>query len=259
VQQVKNANDVKPVLQHSGCAERAKYDPQASVRINAYAGISLVSISLLAMMFLFSSPILLGYELAAGVFSIVLGVTMLSRFLENKFSYWWVELIRWPVFIALFIQLSTAAYPNTIQQTIIIDKPDNVIFEYVTVPTLWHEWHPQSLSVKPELLISFSEGQEFDEVIQTSFGKDEMSWKVEVNQPNIQWVATAYNHTKDVNIRLQYDLIDRSDKTEFTRTLNYEMPNFILHVANFIYFKRYMTDKSWHSLESLKAFVENNK
>lgn len=259
LQQVKHIDDLKPVLQHDGCVERKKYDPQTSKRMNAYAGFSLVSISLLAVMFLFNSPVLTSYELMAGVFSIVLGVTMLSRFLENKFKFWWVELIRWPIFIGLFLHLATAAYPNTIQQTITIDKPANVIFEYVTVPTLWHEWHPQSLSVTPELLTSFAEGQTFDEVIQTSLGKDDMSWDVEVNNPNLQWAARAYNHTKDVNIRLQYDFKEEGGKTVFTRTLNYEVPNFIFHVANFIYFKRHMTDKSWHSLESLKGFVEKHK
>lgn len=258
-QQVSQQAEVKPLLQHDGCDDRKKYDPKTSFKVNAYAGFSLISIALLAIMFLFDSPKLSAYELSAGVFSIVLGVVMLSRFLENRFQFWWFELIRWPVFAVLFWSLATSAGPNHIQQTITINKPANVIFEYVTVPNLWHEWHPQSLSVEPERLSSFQEGQVFDEVIQTSFGKDDMSWVVEVNDPDKQWIARAYNHTKGVNIRLRYDLTAQGDKTVFQRTLDYEMPNFILRVANFIYFKQYMINQSWHSLESLKAYVETNK
>ena len=258
-QQIKGQTEIKPMLQHDGCLSREKYDPKTTLKVNVYAGFSLISISLLAVMFLFNSPTLVAEELAMGVFSIVLGVTMLSRFLENKFEYWWVEAIRWPIFSILFFNLATSAYPNTIKQSIVIDKPADVIFNYVTVPTLWHEWHPQSLSVEPELLTSFQKGQTFDEVIQTSFGKDDMSWLVELNESGKTWVASAYNHTKDVNIRLQYDLVETDGATHFTRTLDYEMPNFILHVANFVYFKKYMTEKSQHSIESLRDFVEENK
>jgi hypothetical protein len=82
---------------------------------------------------------------------------------------------------------------------------------------------------------------------------------VEQNIPNELWVARAYNHTKGVNIRLRYDLVVKAESTQFTRTLHYEMPNFMLHVANFLYFNKYMTEKSWHSLESLKSFLETNK
>jgi alkylglycerol monooxygenase len=246
-------------LQHDGCTDRKKYDPKTTKLVNVYAGFSLVSISLLAIMFLFNSPRLAALELGASVLSIVLGLTMLSRFLENNLKYAWVEFIRWPVFIAIFWSLATTATHHNISQTIIINKSSEAVFEYVTVPNLWHEWHPQSLSVEPELHSSFQQGQAFDEVIQTSFGKDDMSWVVEQNIPNELWVARAYNHTKGVNIRLRYDLVVKAESTQFTRTLHYEMPNFMLHVANFLYFNKYMTEKSWHSLESLKSFLETNK
>lgn len=244
------------MLQHDGCDERVKFDPKTTPAVNVYVGISFAVIMLLTVMFLFNSPILSALNLSAGVFSIVLGVTMLNRFLENKFQFWYIELIRWPVLIAVFWSLATSAIPSQIKQSLTIQKPAQQVFDYVTVPTLWHEWHSQSLSVEPELMTSFQLGQKFNEVIQTSLGQDQMSWVVEEYVAGERWAASAYNHTKDVNVRLTYDLVPNGEETLFTRTLDYEVPNFIYHVANVLYFNKQMKEQSMHSMESLKSVVE---
>ena len=152
----------------------------------------------------------------------------------------------------------TTALPSQVVQTIKIDRSAATIFQYVTIPNLWHEWHPQSLSVVPELTSSFQQGQTFNEVIQTAMGQDDLVWEVQVNNPNIQWIAKAYNPKKDVHIQLKYDLVSDGESTVFTRTLDYQMPNFIFHVLNMLYFNQYMIDQSWHSLESLKAHIQEN-
>ena len=248
----------KQILQHDGSLDREKYDPVTTRPAKIYAGLSMLSIITLSVMFIFNGPILTTVEVLAGLFSIILGLVMLNQFLEYKFKYWIVECIRWPVFIALFWQLATTALPSQVVQTIKIDRSAATIFQYVTIPNLWHEWHPQSLSVVPELTSSFQQGQTFNEVIQTAMGQDDLVWEVQVNNPNIQWIAKAYNPKKDVHIQLKYDLVSDGESTVFTRTLDYQMPNFIFHVLNMLYFNQYMIDQSWHSLESLKAYIEEN-
>lgn len=249
----------KQILQHDGCENRKKFDPQTTGFLKTYAGLSLLSIMMLLVMFVFNGPILSFEEVVLGLFSIVVGLLILNQFLENNVKYWLVECIRLPVFVALFWQLSTSALPSQIVQTIKIDKPSEVIFDYVTIPNLWHEWHPQSLSVTPELDVSFKKGQRFNEEIKTALGTDDLVWEVLEHESDKRWVAKAYNPNKGVNIQLMYELEEESGSTHFTRTLNYQMPNFLYHVINMLYFNTYMIDQSQHALESLKQYVEKYK
>ncbi len=247
------------VLQHDGVGERKKYNPKTSKLANYYAAFSLASLGLLAVMFLFKSPILTAVELLAGTVTIVSGIVMLNHFLEGKVSYWYLECIRWPVFIWLFVSLATAPVGSQVVQSISINKPASEVYQYITVPTLWHEWHEQSLSVTPALDSSFKKGQTFQEVIKTKLGEDHMSWQVELSDENTQWVANAYNIDKGVEIRLQYDFLEKDGQTYFTRTLNYDVPNFLYHVVNVLYFNKLMIKKSQHAMESLKIKMESNK
>lgn len=253
-------NDCKQqfdALQHDGCDNREKFDPQASKGVRWYAGISMVMLGIFAVMYLFKSPLLDKGELLLGAASLIAGVIMINRFMENRFNLGWVELIRVPILIVLMVELATAPVMNQIQQTIIINASSNKVFEYVTVPTKWHEWHHQSLWVKPELLSSFQEGQRFEEEIQTLLGNDPMSWEVKEHNQDKAWEAHAYNHNKDANIHLRYEFKEIDTETEFTRTLNYETPNFLLHMANQLYFMSHMKDESMHALDSLKSKVED--
>lgn len=243
-------------LQHDGCDNRQKFDPQTTSKVRAYVGISMGVLALFAIMYLFKSPILDTTELLVGALSLVAGVIMLNRFMENKFQYGWIEVIRVPVLLFLTIQLASAPVMNHFDQTIRIKATPNQIFEYVTVPTRWHEWHHQSLWVKPEQMTSFQKGQVFEEEIQTLLGKDPMSWNVIEHKQDIMWEAHAYNHRKDANIQLRYDFKEVNGETDFTRTLHYETPNFLLHMLNQLYFMSHMKAQSWQALESLKAEIE---
>lgn len=244
-------------LQHDGCDNRNKFDPQTTKKIRWYSGISMTLLGVFAIMFLFKSPLLEKWELFLGAGSLLAGVIMINRFMENRFQLAWFELIRVPVLLFLIVEIATAPVMNQIQQRIVINAAPNKVFEYVTVPTRWHEWHHQSLWVKPEIQTSFQVGQTFEEEIQTLLGKDPMSWSVIENKQNQVWEAHAFNHNKGANIQLRYDLLATDNGTEFTRTLNYETPNFLLHMANQLYFMGHMKEESMAALESLKSKVES--
>ena len=253
-----DCRETRDKLQHDGCSDRGKFDPQTSRPIKIYVGVSMGMLGIFAVMYLFKSPLLTGYELLLGSASLVAGVVMINRFLENKFRFAWIEIIRVPLLLGITVQLAVAPVMNQFSQTLTIQAPAHQVFEYVTVPTKWHEWHHQSLSVVPPLETSFQKDQRFDEVIQTLLGKDDMSWNVVQHKQDLLWEAHAYNHTKDANIRLKYDLVDSNGATEFTRTLHYETPNFLLHMLNQLYFNQHMRSESWKALEALKAQLERS-
>ncbi len=249
--------DADSSLQHDGIADHDKFDPKTSKLANIYVGFSMLAMVVLAVMFLFKSPILQTHELLLGVVNIVLGVYMLNRFLEGRFQYWFIECIRWPLYLFLTINLATAPVTSKIVQSLVINKPVSEVYSYVTIPTLWHEWHKQSLSVEPALMASFEKEQVFNEVIQTKLGQDHLSWIVQTSEKDKQWIATAFNEDKKVDIRLQYDFESRNGQTYFTRTLHYDVPNFLYHVVNVLYFNKQMHKKSKLAIEHLKEKVES--
>ena len=243
-------------LQHDGCSQREKFNPKTSRKVNIYGGVSLMSLSLFAVMFLFKAPILLAWELLIGSFVIVSGLWFLNRFLENNFRFAFFEAVRVLIFMGLFIHVSVAPVNTQLVNRIEIHAPIAQIYNYVSTPDLWHEWHSQSLWVKPKLNRSLQQADVFEELIQTQLGQDHLSWQVKVSESPTLWVATAYNHDKDVNIRLQYALEQNGPHSEFVRTLDYEVPNFLYHLLNSLYFKKQMTKKSAHALEALKIKIE---
>ena len=246
-------------LQHDGVEDRPKYNPQASKGANIYAGLSMVSLGILAVMFLFRSPTLDSLQLTAGVFSIVGGVIMLNRFLENRFQFWYVELLRWPVLLVLSTQLAiTGSMTTVVNHTTIKQSPD-VVFEYVSNPNRWKEWHFQSISAKPEKDYGLVRGDEFDEVIKTPLGYDDLQWRVIESESNQRWVANAYNPAKNIQIELKYELVAASEtETLFTRTLTYEVPNFFWYAINAVYFKPTVSGHSQQALDALKEKMEGS-
>lgn len=248
----------KVYLQHDGVSDRPKYDPQASSAANVYAGISMLALGVLAVMFLFRSPTLDGTQLSAGVFAIVGGVIMLNRFLENRFAFWYVELLRWPVLLVLSVQLAVTGSITTVVNQVTIERSAQTTYDYVSNPNRWKEWHFQSLSVTPERDYGLDRGEEFDEVIQTPLGTDDLQWRVIESEAPTRWIANAYNPAKNIQIALQYDLTEvNATQTLFTRTLTYEVPNFLWYAINAVYFKPTVSGHSQQALDALKHTLES--
>ncbi len=249
-------------LQHDGVAERPKYDPQTSLKVNVYAGLTLLSLGGLAIMFLFRSPTLSAEQLAYGVFAIVGGVVMVNRFLENQFRFWFIECIRWPVAIYLTIQLAVTGSVTTVVNSITMAQPAVVVYDYVTNPNRWREWHFQSVSVTPERDYALVRGDTFDEIIRTPLGEDFLQWRVIENVENRLWIANGYNAAKNIHIELTYELNTvgvGQGQTEFTRTLRYEVPNFFWHAVNAVYFKPQVHGHSQLALTALQQKLSEPK
>jgi|GEM_PF-987415 len=257
-------------LQHDGTSDRQKFNPVTSTWAKVYAGVSMMSLVMLASMYLFKSPILSALQASAGALIIVVGVWQLNRLLEAKFNLIFIEALRLPAFVWLFYSLATSPVVQTLQQDIQINLPKESVYQYVTQPVLWHEWHHQSLEVLLDLEQPFHQneavsshsltaGEAFKERIQTQLGEDKVVWEVLEHEENKKWLAHGYNETKDSNIYLTYELITNEQGTHFTRHLSYELPNFLFHVINELYFRKKMQEKSNIALKNLKLVLENKE
>lgn len=249
--------DEPMMLQRDGVTTRPKYNPIASGFANTYSAISMLALGGLAIMFLFRSPELESRQLIAGIFAIIGGVIMLNRFLEGRYRFWYVELVRWPVLIVLATQLAITGSITTVTNQVTILQPSAVVYEYVSNPNRWKEWHFQSISVEPNRDYGLSRGDEFDEVIETPVGYDDLQWRVIESDTNKRWIANAYNPAKNVQVELKYEFIENNQgQTLFTRTLTYEIPNFFWHAINVVYFKPSVKGHSQEALDALKAKLD---
>jgi len=245
-------------MQKSGCVNREKYDPQVSLLVKIYVGFCLLSIIALTVMFTFLAPVLSASQLAIGAILILLGLVVTTDFLEGNRKYALIEIVRLPVlaWFASTLWLTTAT--THISNTIMMDKTPSAVLAYASTPARWPEWHPQSSKVYVESQKPLQQGEKFEEDILTAIGENHLQWEIIESTPSAIWVAKAYNQNNGVNIVLTYKVENINGKTQFIRELDYTLPNFLLLVANEIFFRRDVENKSAYSLQRLKAAIESN-
>jgi hypothetical protein len=124
--------------------------------------------------------------------------------------------------------------PVTIHNEIEIAVPAERLFNYVTRPWLWHEWHPSSKSAQADK-DPLEESDEFTELIEVQplapfppRMQRETRYAVIESDPYHAWVCEG--EMKDGWIRIRYDFEEKGRVTFFARTLDFSVsgPNRIL-------------------------------
>lgn len=101
------------------------------------------------------------------------------------------------------------------------------LYNYVTQPWLWHEWHPSSKSAKAGQSF-LANGDEFEEIVEVQPLAPlpfrmlrHAAYTVTESVPFHTWEATG--KTKDGWIRIRYDFEQRDGSTIFTRALDFDV------------------------------------
>ena len=124
--------------------------------------------------------------------------------------------------------------PVTIHNEIEIAVPAKNLFDYVTKPWFWHEWHPSSISAQTTNSV-LGKGHEFEELIEVQplaplppRLRRITRYRVVDSAPFHTW--TAEGKMKDGWIRIRYDFEAKGGVTFFARTLDFSVsgPNRIL-------------------------------
>jgi len=124
--------------------------------------------------------------------------------------------------------------PVTLHNEIEIAVTAKDLFNYVTQPGQWHEWHPSSKSATPAQG-SLSAGDEFEELIEVQPLAPlpprmlrTTHYKVVECVPFQTWAVEG--KMKDGWIRIHYDFEEKGRVTFFARTLDFSVsgPNRIL-------------------------------
>ncbi len=129
------------------------------------------------------------------------------------------------------------------------------LFNYVTQPWLWHEWHPNSISAT-ENPNGLKVGDTFQEMIRLKpldplpviFNR-ETSYTVLVSQPDTQWIVEG--KTNNGALRIQYDFEKISEnRVLFKRTLSFKVEGHLRVMSYFLV--KNMKKTSVIALDNLK-------
>lgn len=126
------------------------------------------------------------------------------------------------------------------------------VYDYVTRPVRWKEWHPSSRrvdGVEDEPLVA---GRRFEEDVVAAGRARRLTWLVEESRPGERWRASAYM-ADGSTVRLCYEFAEGAGGTVFTRTLDYVLAPALLRWANDLFMWRRVEKESVHALANLRA------
>lgn len=137
-----------------------------------------------------------------------------------------------------------------VQLTERIPVPPARVYDYVTRPARWKEWHPASLGTPGHGDESLSAGATFEENIRSAGFTRRLHWTVVDSVPPRVWEAHA-RMADGSAVRLRYELDAEAGGTRFRRTLSYHIRPRLLRLANDLLLWRKVRAESEKALRNL--------
>jgi len=142
---------------------------------------------------------------------------------------------------------------------IVIQIAPETVFDYVTQPWLWHEWHPNSKSARADVE-RLAVGDGFDEVIEVQPLAPlpprmirQTRYMVEQSEPGVLWQVRG--DTGDGWLVIRYQLEAAGEGTRFVRTLTFDVSGVTRLLLPAL--KRQMLKTSIQALANLKQKLES--
>lgn len=148
---------------------------------------------------------------------------------------------------------------TVLRQRVDIPAPPAVVYDYVTRPLRWQEWHASSLGVQGVADESLVAGRRFEEDVSTAGGlRRHLTWLVEDSRPAQHWRASAYMPDGST-VRLHYAFTATATGTRFERTLDYVIASRFLRVIDGLWLSRRIQHESEAALEKLRQHFEGRR
>ena len=140
---------------------------------------------------------------------------------------------------------------NSIQ----ISQPLEQVFDFITTPGKWPQWHPASVRVSGNAGHSLLQGEEVTEEISVAGRRGQVIWLVRERNSPRRWVIDGTG--KDGGrATITYTLTPHPDGTNFERELVYTMPNALLTILDWLIIRSHMKADSVEALQRLKRLLE---
>jgi uncharacterized protein YndB with AHSA1/START domain len=140
---------------------------------------------------------------------------------------------------------------NSIQ----IRRPIEQVFDFITTPANWPQWHPASVSVTRNADHSLRRGEEVTEDISVAGRRGQVTWLVRERTSPHRWVIDGTGKHGG-RATITYVLTQGFDGTNFEREIVYTMPNALLAVLDWLIIRSRMKTDSMEALQRLKRLLE---
>lgn len=138
-----------------------------------------------------------------------------------------------------------------LRQSIEIAASPAALYDYVSRPLRWKEWHHSSQEVRGVVDESLVAGRRFEESVVAAGGlKRELTWLVEESHPGKRWRASAYM-ADGSTVRLCYEFEAVTAGARFTRTLDYAVAPLLLRWLNRFFLQSKVEAESLAALQRL--------
>src|SRR5262245_17136280 len=137
-----------------------------------------------------------------------------------------------------------------------ICQPIKQVFDFITTPGNWPQWHPASVSVEGNADHSLLPGEQITENIAVAGHHGQLRWLVRERCAPHRWVIDGTGKDGG-HATITYTLTRNSDGTTFERELVYTMPNPLLAVLDWLIIRSRMKADSAKALQRLKLLLES--
>ncbi|MGF6471023.1 uncharacterized protein YndB with AHSA1/START domain [Paraburkholderia youngii] len=142
-----------------------------------------------------------------------------------------------------------------IATVISIERPDTVVFDYVTTPAHWPRWHPSSLSVRGAIDHSLNVGEQVAEEFRVAGRRGSVLWTVAVRDRPRKWAIVGTIDGKPAGT-VSYALTPVASGTRFEREFVYRAPTLWFAVLNVLFVRTRIQQESDEAVARLKKALE---
>lgn len=173
------------------------------------------------------------------------------------------------LFAALLILLGAAAIlllpvPRAwrdvthIVNQVTIAQPDAVVFDYVSTPANWPDWHPSSLAVTGAADHPLLPGEQVTETFLVAGRRGKVVWTVvERSRPSVWMIQGTIDGREAGTVR--YTLAPTPQGTRFRRDFSYAAPNLLFALTNRLLLRKRIEAESTEAVTRLRAVLEARK
>jgi uncharacterized protein YndB with AHSA1/START domain len=137
-----------------------------------------------------------------------------------------------------------------------IRKPVEQVFDYVTTPGHWPEWHPSSLAVNGNTDHSLQVGEQVTEDYRVAGRRGRVVGQVCERVVPHRWMIEGKLVGRTGGGTVAYTLTSEDTGTFFEREFVYPTPNVVYAVLDWLIFRRQITAESSQALRQLKQILE---
>nr|WP_254615887.1 SRPBCC family protein [Cupriavidus basilensis] len=174
------------------------------------------------------------------------------------------------MFVALLVVVGAAAVlllplPKSwravthIVNEVTIVQPDAVVFDYVSTPANWPDWHPSSLAVTGASAgHSLLPGEQVTETFSVAGRRGQVVWTAVERSPSSAWMIQGTIDGREAGA-VRYTLAQTPEGTHFRREFSYPAPNLLFALTNWLVLRKRIEAESAEAVTRLRAVLEARK